>query len=261
MRDGRRGIRIRSLLILVVGSAFLCAAGVEFYRARDPVRRLIRQSRPGNPRFGRLQAVLRLGSHVPKSELDEVFPILLAAAKDPDPAVRGVAAAALSRRKDRAAEVLPILLVLAKDPVATVRRVAIHQLASAFAPGSPEAPDLIPPFLSALDDPVPIVRLAACQALDAHGQGQRAVPALARLVREGKGSLRLRALDQLMAMQAIPPDLEPTLRAMLESERDRDRLGASKALIQLGHPDAAVPASKGAAAHGDDESEADGEGP
>ena len=122
MRDGRRGIRIYSLLILVAGCALLSAVGVDLYRARDPVRRWIRESSPGNRLMTRVHAVLNLGHRVPPARLDEVFPILLAAAKDPDPAVRAVAAAALSWRKDRFAEVYPVLLVLMKDPVPNVRK-------------------------------------------------------------------------------------------------------------------------------------------
>lgn len=283
MHQRLRGIRLATLLIAVAVSAVTFGLGVQIYRAWSPVRRWIRESRPGNPQFTRVEAVTNLGYQVPQLEREEAFPVLLAAAKDPDPLVRDTAAMALRDRRDHYAEVFAILRGLMNDPDARVRGDAIFHLETFVKPGSPEATTILPDLISALDDPNPTVRLEACRALYVYGQLPRAVPALARLVREEEGTLRQGAVGFLLAGWAIPEDLQPNLRTMLKSEdvweriwaggalirlgildRERDaiiqtmlegasiaeRLFAARYLIQLGKPEAAIPTLQDVAARG-----------
>src|SRR5689334_17946383 len=177
-----RGIRLATMLIVVAVCAVTFGLGVLIYRAWSPVRRWIRESRPGNPQFTRLEAVRNLGYQVPQLEREEAFPVLLAAAKDPDAMVRCAAAIALRDRRDHFAEVLAILRGLMKDPDPRVREAAIFHLETFVKPGAPEVATLLPDLIAALDDPRPAVRLEACRALYVYGQLPRAVPALARLV-------------------------------------------------------------------------------
>jgi HEAT repeat protein len=232
-----RGIRLATLLIVVAVCAVTLGLGVQVYRAWSPVRRWIRESRPGNSQFKRVQAVMSLSYQVPRTELEEAFPVLLAAAKDPDPLVRGAAVIALRGRPDHFAEVFAILWGLMKDPDPRVREAAIFHLETFVKPGSPEATSLLPDLIAALDDPKPAVRLEACRALYVYGRLPRAVPALARLVREEQGTHRQGALGFLLAGQTIPRDLEPSLRTMLKSEHVWERIWAGHALIRLGVPD------------------------
>jgi HEAT repeat protein len=237
MHQRFRGIRLATMLIVVAVSAVTFGLGVQIYRAWSPVRRWIRESRPGNSQFKRLQAVVNLSYQVPQSEREEAFPVLLAAAKDPDPLVRRAAVVALRDRRDHYAEVFAILRGLMKDPDPRVREAAIFHLETFVRPGAPEVATLLPDLIVALDDPKPAVRLEACRALYVYGQLPRAVPALARLVCEEEGTLRQGAVGFLLAGKTIPRDLEPTLRRMLKSESVWERIWAVQALIQLGIPD------------------------
>src|SRR5262249_17981349 len=92
-----------------------------------------------------------------------------------------------------------------------------------------------------LDDHNPAVRLEACRALYVYGrlqaESRRVVPAMARLVREEKGTYRLDALGYLTMMRGVPKDLEPTLRGILDDNDANERIMARQALIQLGIPD------------------------
>jgi HEAT repeat protein len=237
MRQQLRPTRLATMLIAVAVYAVIFGLGVQFYRAWSPVRRYIRESRPGNPQFTRLEAVTNLTYGVPQVELEEAFPVLLAAAKDKDPMIRAAAVTALQGRRDHFAEVLAILRGLVKDPDPRVREAAIFHLETFVKPGSPEVVTLLPDLLATLEDPKPAVRLEACRALYVYGQLPRAVPALARLVREEEGNHRLGALGFLMAGKTIPKDLEPTLRTMLKSEYVWERIWTGQALIQLGIPE------------------------
>jgi HEAT repeat protein len=229
------------MLIAVAVCAVLLGLGVQLYRAWSPVRRWIRESRPGNPQLTRVQAVLNLTYGVPQAELEAAFPVLLDAAKDPDPLIRARAAQALGGRRDHFAEVFPILRGLVKDPDPHVRETAIFTLERFVQHNSPEAATLVPDLVAALDDPMPAVRLEACRALLVYGrlkkESPRVIPALARMVREEQGNHRLGALGYLVEIKTIPKDLEPTLRALLQSEYIWERILTARALLLLGIPD------------------------
>jgi FimV-like protein len=83
--------------------------------------------------------------------------------------------------------------------------------------------------------------LEACRALYAHrrlqSESQRVVPAMLRVIREEIGTYRLDALGYLMAIRAIPGDLEPLLRTLLKSHIPVERIEARRALIQVGISD------------------------
>ena len=217
MRLRLRRIRVATLLIVVAVCAVILGLGVRAYRAWSPVRRYIRESRPGNPQYTRLQAVIGLGYNVLPTEREEAFPVLLAAAKDRDPMIRAAAANALRFRRDRFAEVFAVLRGLMKDPAPSVREAAILHLESFVKPGSPEMSALLPDLAAALEDPRPAVRLEACRAFLVYGrlqkESRRIVPAMARLVREETGTHRRSALGYLLMIKTIPKDLEPVLRA------------------------------------------------
>ncbi len=237
MHQRLRGIRLATLLIAVAVCAVTLGLGVQVYRAWSPVRRWIRESRPGNSQFTRMEAVRNLGYQVPQWEREEAFPVLVAAAKDADPLVRCAAVIALRDRRDHLAEVFTILRGLMKDSDSRVREAAIFHLETFVKPGSPEVTTLLPDLVAALDDPRPAVRLEAGRALYVYGELSRAVPALARLVREEEGTLRRDAAGFLLVGRAIPRDFAPTLRILLRSEDVWERIWAGEALIRLGVPD------------------------
>ena len=216
MRLRLHRIRVATLLIVVAVCAVILGLGVQMYRAWSPVRRYIRESRPGNPQYTRLQAVIGLGYNVLPTEREEAFPVLLAAAKDKDPMIRAAAANALRFRRNRFAEVFAVLRGLMKDPAPSVREAAILHLEAFVKPGSPEMSALLPDLAAALEDPRPSVRLEACRAFLVFGRLQKEsrqiVPAMARLVREERGIHRRGALGYLLMIKTIPKDLEPVLR-------------------------------------------------
>jgi HEAT repeats len=241
MTERLRGIRLATLLMAVAVCAVIFGLGVHLYRAWSPVRRWIRESRPGNSQYMRMHAVLNLTHDVPRSQLEEAFPVLLAAAKDPDPVVRAAAASALSGRRDHFVEVLAVLRGLMKDPNPQVREGTIVMLERFVTPDAPEVSILIPELVAALEDPKPAVRLEACRALYAYGHleidSQRVIPAMSRLIREEEGAHRLGALGYLTMMKTIPKDLEPALRELLNSKIPDERIFVRRALIVLGVPE------------------------
>ncbi len=239
MFKGRRNVRLRTLLIVVGGCAILCGLGVQVYRELSPVRRSTRQLRPGNSAMTRIGAVSTLANakFLPPWEREEAYRVLLATVNDPDAQVRSRAAVALSQHREHSTQVVAALIGLMKDQVPQVRETALVALEKIVTPGSPEASAVVQAVISALDDPKPAVRLEAGRALYVLGQGSRAVPALARLVREEKGNHRLGALGWLKAMRTIPADLAPTLRVMITSDYVWERIWARQALMQLGIPD------------------------
>lgn len=230
-------MRLGTLLIGIAVCAVILGLGVHLYRAWSPVRRWTRDARPGNPQFTRIQAVLNLTYDVPGSEREEAYSVLLQAVKDPDPMIRAQATTALWGRRDHYGEVVAILRGLMKDPDAQVREVTIFRLESFVKPDAPEASTLLPDLVAALDDPSPAVRLEACRAFYVYGRLPQAVPALARLVREEKGTYRQGGLGFLLQCGTIPEDLEPRLREMMRSDILWERIWARQAVIRLGIPE------------------------
>ncbi len=236
-----RGIRLATLLMAVAVIAVIFGVGLQVYRELSPVRRFMRESRPGNSSRIRTQAILNLTYGVPQSELEEGFPVLLVAARDPDPWVRASAARALGSRRNHLAEVFPVLRGLMKDENPKVRECAILALETLVKPGSSEASTLIPELLAALDDAKPSIRLEDCRALSVQGRLQAnstlVVPAMVRLIREEIGTYRLEAVGYLMIMKTVPGELEPDLRALLSSRIPDERIAARQALFLLGIPE------------------------
>ena len=241
MLKRRRGFRLRTLIILVAGCAVLCGLGVLVYRELSPVARSARQLRPGNSVFTRSSAVGALANSVPSWEREEAYRVLLAALHDPDSPVRAAAANSLGIYREHAPEVVTALLGLAKDKAPRVRETALFALERLVARGSPEAQSFTQAAVAALEDPSPDVRLEAGRALYVLGTGRLAVPALARLAQEERGSHRGGALGFLMAMKTMPKELEPILRAMLKSDDVWGRFQARRALIELGVSDRRKP--------------------
>ena len=229
---GRR-IRLRSLLILVAACSVVCGLGVQLYRSFSPLRRSVSQLRPGNSALTRLGAVERLAnaSALPPWEREEAYKLLLSAVNDSDPQVRSLAVNVLARYREHAAEIVSAVVGLTRDADPRVREQTLFTLEGLVKRGSPEAQTVIQAAVTALDDPKPAVRLEAGRALYVLGQGSRAVPALARLVREETGNHRLGALGFLLRVKTIPPELDPTLRAMMKSDYVWERIWARQALI------------------------------
>ncbi len=203
------------------------------------MRRSARQLRAANSWFTRLSAVEILADpkSLPPWEREEAYRILLGAIDDPDAFVRSSAAMALTQRRDHAGEVLPLLSGLTKDKDPHVRVAALFAMERFPVRGSPEADPLVAAAVAALEDPKPQVRLEAGRALYVFGQGRRSLPAMARLVREENGSLRMGALGWLIMARTIPKDLEPDLRKMAKGDYVWERIWARRALVQLGIPD------------------------
>jgi HEAT repeat protein len=235
----RRNIRLRTLLIVVAGCATLCGLGVQVYRELSPVRRSILQLRPGNSALTRIGAVSRLDNAglLPAWEREDAYRVLLAAVNDTDAQVRSRAAIALGQYREHTDRVLGVLVGLMKDHVPKVRESVLVALERIVARGSAEVRAILPALIAALDDPKPAVRIEACRALYMLGEGKRAVPALARMVREEKAGDRLGALGWLKTLNAISAELEPALRVMTTSEQFSECFSARRALIQLGIPD------------------------
>jgi HEAT repeat protein len=238
LRAGRN-IRLRTLLIVVAGCASLCGLGVQVYRELSPVRRSILQLRPGNSALTRIGAVSRLDNAglLPAWEREDAYRVLLAAVNDTDAQVRSRAAIALGQYREHTDQVLGVLVGLMKDQVSKVRESVLVALERIVARGSAEVRVIMPTLIAALDDPKPAVRLEAARALYVLGEGKRALPALARMVREEKSGDRLGALGWLKALNAISAELEPALRVMTTSEQFSECFSARQALIQLGIPD------------------------
>src|ERR1700733_7104212 len=110
-----RGIRLATLLMAVAVIAVIFGVGLQVYRELSPVRRFMRESRPGNSSRIRAQAILNLTYGVPQSELEEGSPVLLFAARDPAPWVRASAARSLGSRRNHLAGVFPVLRGLMKN--------------------------------------------------------------------------------------------------------------------------------------------------
>jgi HEAT repeat protein len=236
-----RGIRMATMAIAVALCAGLFGLCEQVYQTWSPVRRWIRESRPGNPQSMRLQAVVNLTYDVPGPELETAFPFLLEAANDADPLVRAQAAMALRGRIDHFEQVVSILRGMMRDPAPQVRESAIFNVQAFVKRSSPEAADLFPDLVTALDDSQPAVALEACRALYSYGrlqaESRRVVPAMARLVRAKEGTYRQDALGYLMFIRSVPRDLESTLRGLLDHVSVPERIMARRALIQLGIPD------------------------
>ena len=226
MREGRRSIRLATLLILVAGCALVCGLGVNLYRAFSPVRRWIRESRPGHSLITRREAVLNLSYRVPATELENAFPFVLAAAKDPDPTIRTAAVSALRRRSDHFAEVFPVLMNLMKDPDPRVRESAIFHLEMFVTRGSPELSTLIRRWWLRSTTPSPrsAWRPAARSTYSDSCRGP--CPRWRDWWREEEGSYRMGALGFLMLNKPIPKEIEPTLRDAREHGEFRAYLGS-----------------------------------
>jgi HEAT repeat protein len=233
------GVRLRTLLMIVAVCAVVCGLGVEGYRNLSPVRRSADLLQPANSAFVKLGAVSTLAdpNWLPPWERDEAFRILVRAIDDPDAHVRLSAAMALTRRRDHENKVISLLLGLTKDKEPRVREAALFALEGFRSVGAPKAQVIRAAALAALDDPNSSVRLEAGRAFYVFGQGQIAVPAMAKLVREENGSLRLGALCWLELANSIPKDLEPILRDMVKSDNVTERMSGRSALFHLGISD------------------------
>ena len=224
---------------------------------------------------------------MPQSELEEAFPVLLAAAKDPDSLIRASAATALRGRRDHFAEVLPILRGLMKDSSPDVRVAAMIGLEIFVKPGEPEWPALVADFIAALDDPNPAVRMEACRSLrvrvfakripadrpcavapDSRGgghlpswclgvsladevdpQGPRAL--LSRALLDSELPVEHILVRQVLIQLGIPdPERDAMLKSMLKSPDYAERFAAAELLIQLGKSDMAIPVLNDMAASG-----------
>ncbi len=144
---------------------------------------------------------------------------------------------ALARRRDHGAEVVSLLTGLVHDKDVRVRQTALFALEQLPVRGSPHADAIIEAAVGALDDRKPEVRLEAGRALYVFGQAQRSVTAMARMVREEEGSLRMGALGWLIMAKSVPKDLERILRKMVITEDVGERIWVRRALFQIGIPE------------------------
>jgi HEAT repeat protein len=238
-RRGRFSIRLSTLLLAIAGCAVVCWLGVQAYLVISPVRRSASRLRSARSAFARLEAVATVAdpNALPSWERDEAYRILLIAMSDPDAYVRSSAAMALSRRHDHLPEVAPLLIALIKDKDSRVRVTALFAVEQLPTHLLPDADAVIRAVVGALDDPKPEVRLEAGRALYVFRQGQRSVPAMAKLVREERGALRMGALGWLILAKNVPKDLEPIVREMLKTDNVSERIWVRRALFMLGITD------------------------
>ena len=223
-----------AFLGVMVGSAEL------LYRAWSPVRRASLGLRSGSS-SQRGMALWGLTRFVPAWEREEAYRVLKGALSDSEPNVRIAAAEALRFYPEHYGESLPLILGFVNDREHWVRERTLFVLEQMVKPGTPEAAAVAPAMIGALEDPRPNVRLEAGRALFVIGQGPRAVPALARLVHEGRGSHRLGALGFLLRMKQLPKEVEPDLREMIASQDVWARNWGAEALIRMGRAELAIP--------------------
>jgi HEAT repeat protein len=178
---------------------------------------------------------------VPAWEREEAYRVLKGALSDSEPNVRIAAAEALRCYPEHYDESLPLILGLVQNREHWVRERTLFVLEQMVKPGSPEAAAVAPAMIGALEDHKPNVRLEAGRALFVIGQGLRSVPALARLVHEGRGSHRLGALGFLLRMKQLPKEIEPDLREMIVSQNASERIWGARALIGMGRAELGIP--------------------
>jgi hypothetical protein len=166
-------------------------------------------------------------------DFDGVLPdaaaALRTAARDPEPAVRATAIAALARRGDGAAEELAA--ALARDDAPSVRAAAVAALGQL---GARRHRELVH---AALDDPQLGVRLAAIGALARLDRG--APERLIALAASSDRYLALRAAVQLPRLGHPRPALETVARAVADP-RPEVRVAAMNAAGELGADGAAL---------------------
>lgn len=145
----------------------------------------------------------------------KAVPALTAALKDPNPNLRGRAAALLAGLGAGAKESVPSLIPLVADNTTAVRRLAIAAL-SAIGPDAAEA---VPALTKALADPMPDVRRAAAESLGSMGAaGKSAVPALTELAqKDASAEVKATAAKTVEALGGAPaaaaPDKAPAVPA------------------------------------------------
>jgi HEAT repeat protein len=223
-----------AFLDVMVGSAEL------LYRAWSPVRRASEGLRSSSS-SQRGMALWGLAQFVPAWEREEAYRVLKGALSDSEPNVRMAAAEGLRFYPEHYDESLPLILDLVKDGEHQVRERTLFVLEQMVKPVTPEAAAVTPAIIATLKDPKPNVWLEASRALFVIGQGLRAVPALAQLVHDCRGSHRLGALGFLLRMKQLPMEIEPDLREMLASQDAWERIWGAAALIKMGRAELAIP--------------------
>jgi hypothetical protein len=240
MTWSQKSLHLRTMLIWIAFWCVMVGSAKLLYRAWSPVRRASESLRSGSS-SQRGMALWGLTRFVPTWEREEAYRVLKGALSDPEPNVRMAAAEALRFYPERYGESLPLIVGLVQDREHQVRERTLFVLEQMVKPGTPEAAAAAPAMIGALEDPKPNVRLEAGRALFVIGQGLRAVPALARLVHEGRGSHRLGALGFLLRMKQLPREIEPGLREMLTSQDVWERSWGAAALSKMGRAELAIP--------------------
>src|SRR5947209_14766661 len=240
MKWTQQNLRLRTMLIWVAFLSVMLGSVELLYRAWSPVRRASEGLRSGSS-SQRGMALWGLAQFVPAWEREEAYRVLKGALSDSEPNVRMAAAEALRFYPEHYDESLPLIIGLVKDRGHQVRERTLFVLEQMVKPGTPEAAAVAPAMIGALEDPKPNARLEAGRALFVIGQGLRAVPALACLVREGRGSHRLGALGFLLRMKQLPKEIEPDLREMIVSQNVWERIWGAEAFIKMGRAELAVP--------------------
>jgi HEAT repeat protein len=157
------------------------------------------------------------------------LPVLLRAAKDSDPRVRGRIASVLANLgggEQSDTEVAPALIALLQDPDADVRRLAAVALKYVHL-----APEIsVPALIQAISDPDEKVRLLAVQALSIHGADAKpAIPRLMSLL--GDANLTQPAAEALVF---IGVDAVPALAEAVARGETDVRVAAANSLARIG---------------------------
>jgi HEAT repeat protein len=193
-------------------------------KATSAVPAIITALDPSRPLPTRLSAARALG-HL---DARDAIPQLQRALRDPDPPVRMMAAAALSRFGDQSGAEL--LQMMENSPVADVRLM----LAEIAAPQNPDGA-WVATAVKALQDPDPLVRLSAAELVVKYAADPR--PGLAVLtgaLSDPNPAMRLAASREL---DEIPNHLMgndlPALRRWLRDATPQVRIAAAAALLRL----------------------------
>jgi HEAT repeat protein len=177
----------------------------------------------------RILGVLVLGGVA--AQLPEALPHVLKAYSDLDPEVRAAAVGALSRIGPRVEGVVPGILAGMRDPEPEVRARTVLALGR-LGPGVPET---VPALLGALDDKDSRVRTAVLKVLESFGGAAReAAPAAAARVERGEPEERLAAVEATIKMDPSQSGRMVPLRVLfLGDPNPAIRSGAMQALVEM----------------------------
>jgi HEAT repeat protein len=266
-RASRHRLSVRALLVLVATCGALLWAARVVWESTDPSHAATLALRSRDPERRQLAAI-DLGRDWSLADAEAVH-ALIAAVRDPVPAVRAAAIDSLGvvinglnlggTRADLTRKATGALLDALADANPRVRAQAAFAIGTAFVglwqrvpPVTPPPPRLPPPFdpaeatarlLKLLDDPEMSVRTAAIRAVGSIGQGTDlpVPPELLAALRDDSLDIRNGAVDAVAGFQyGIEPAI-PILIDLFEHDQPQVRETVRSVLSRILPPASAVP--------------------